>query len=513
MNQGKLRNISPSVWIIFSAAIVKFLIHLLTGTNYGYFSDELYTFDLSKHLDFGYVDLPPLMPLLVAGSRALFGESLIAVHLLPAAAGAFTLVFACLIAKEWGGRSFAVGLTALAFLAVPIWLMEDSISCYDSLDQLVLAGFLFLLTRFLGTGNKRLWVAIGLVAGIAFLTKATILFLGPGFLAGILVSKYRRHFLTAWPWLGLGIFLIVSAPYVLWNFVNNWPTLAYWTYYGTERVFPYSLSEYLVNIGTTMNYVLVPLFVLGLVRIFRPFGGRRYYFFGILFLVTWAVVFRLHARSAVLAVLFIPLIAAGSLWLEELLWGAGWRRIVKIASAAVVVAGGVLVAPSSIPVLPEELLPLYAKNFGFVYQDLKEFKMVRGDYPYWICMRIGWEEMVKAVADAYNALPLSDRAKVGILTETYGAAGAINLLGKKYGLSPAACGQLNYHRWGPGKGSWDVMILVTNRPEWAGLFFSEVKLVSTTTNKLPVFYNRFSVLVCRSPESPPEILWPAFASF
>ncbi len=134
-------------------AIAKFALHLYVAPGYGFFFDELYTNALSRHLAFGYVDLPPLVPALVALTRLLLGDSLLATHIVPALAGSATLVFACLIAKEFGGKPFAVALTALGFIAVPGWLMVDSIFCYDSIDQLILAAFLFTLVRFLRTGN------------------------------------------------------------------------------------------------------------------------------------------------------------------------------------------------------------------------------------------------------------------------------------------------------------------------------------------------------------------------
>ena len=189
--------LSSEYLVIFLAALVKFAIHLYTAPGYSFFIDEFYTAALSRHLAFGYVDLPPLVPVLMALSRALLGESLLAMHVFPALAGAFTLVFVCLITREFGGRTFAVALAALGFLGGTLWLGLNSIFAYDSFDQLVLAGFLFTLARFLKTGNRRLWIVLGLLAGLALNTKMTLLFMGPGFLAGLLISKYRRDLLTA----------------------------------------------------------------------------------------------------------------------------------------------------------------------------------------------------------------------------------------------------------------------------------------------------------------------------
>ncbi len=65
---------SPVHWIIILAAAAKFALHMIYAPGYGLFFDELYTIALSRHLVFGYVDLPPLVPALVALSRALLGN-------------------------------------------------------------------------------------------------------------------------------------------------------------------------------------------------------------------------------------------------------------------------------------------------------------------------------------------------------------------------------------------------------------------------------------------------------
>jgi 4-amino-4-deoxy-L-arabinose transferase-like glycosyltransferase len=134
MNRAYTLRLSSVTLVIILGAIVKFALHMFMAPGYGFFGDELYTIALSKHLAFGYVDLPPLVPALVALSRALLGESLFALHIVPALAGSVTLVFVCLIAKEFGGKTFAIALSALGFIVVPLWLSVDSIFCYDSID-------------------------------------------------------------------------------------------------------------------------------------------------------------------------------------------------------------------------------------------------------------------------------------------------------------------------------------------------------------------------------------------
>src|SRR6267142_7228479 len=107
---------------VFSLAAL--LVHLLTNGRYGYFRDELYYIACGRHLAFGYVDQPPLSILLLRLSQALLGDSLFAIRLLPAFAGAATVALSGIIAREMGGRGWAIApacaasLSALFYLAV-----------------------------------------------------------------------------------------------------------------------------------------------------------------------------------------------------------------------------------------------------------------------------------------------------------------------------------------------------------------------------------------------------------
>jgi 4-amino-4-deoxy-L-arabinose transferase-like glycosyltransferase len=382
--------LSPFVWLVTICAAAKFTIHMLTAANYGYFCDELYTIALSKHLAFGYVDLPPLVPALVALSRTIFGESLFAMHIFPALAGAATLVFVCLIIKEMGGKLFAIGLSALGYIMVPIWLIVDSFFCYDCIDQLILAIFLYFLVRLIRTGNTKLWLLLSFLAGIACMAKVTILLYGPGLLIALLISKNRKNLGTPWPWLGLGIFLIVISPYLIWEHFNHWPTLEYWANYSKAKASHYSILEYLINILLTMNPLLIPVLLIGLYRIFKRFNDINYNFFGIVFLVTFVLIFIMHQRVFMLVTLITPLIAAGSIFIEEKISGLSRKKWLQISIVTYLIAGAILVIPASIPILPIKLLPAYAKSFGFLYQPVKDFTSPKSEYPQEFSNRIGW---------------------------------------------------------------------------------------------------------------------------
>ena len=345
--------LSSVTLVIILGALAKFTLHILTGAKYGFFVDELYTIALSKHLAFGYVDLPPLVPLLTALSRILFGELLTAWHILPALAGAVTLVFVCLIAKEFGGKLFAVGLSALGFFIAPVWLiLHFDLSDYDTI--------------------KLSWLFTICVGQVHAQRKPQILDLVRGN-RGHRLPDENDHSVSGWvfwlhccsreipqgfaftlAWLGAALCLLIVSPYLIWQVDNDLLMLKYWIGYGTIRLQPVSIQKFTLDMLYSMNPALLPVYAIGLWRIFRRFGKTNYGFLGVMFLATLAQLFLLHAKTWMLAELFMPLIAAGAVGLEEMTDGRSWGKILKPSLVTAMLAGGVLMAPSSLPILTIE---------------------------------------------------------------------------------------------------------------------------------------------------------------
>src|SRR5438132_7336649 len=123
MPAASRKHFTESALIAFFSAVA-LLVHLLTNGRYGYFRDELYYIACARHLDFGYVDLPPLSALLLRIEMILFGSSLFALRIFPALASALTIALTGMLARELGGRRWAITLAgtgmlgSLFFLAV-----------------------------------------------------------------------------------------------------------------------------------------------------------------------------------------------------------------------------------------------------------------------------------------------------------------------------------------------------------------------------------------------------------
>lgn len=113
MNRAKAL-FSTGLGLVLVIAAAKLVLHFSTASRYGYFGDELYFLACGEHLDWGYVDQPPLVGLVAWLVRHTLGTSLLAIRTPSAFAGAALVVLVGLLAREMGGGRFAMGLAATA---------------------------------------------------------------------------------------------------------------------------------------------------------------------------------------------------------------------------------------------------------------------------------------------------------------------------------------------------------------------------------------------------------------
>src|SRR6201986_5582929 len=102
-------------------AAIYFAVHMITATRYGYFRDALYYLACSEHLDWGYVDQPPLIALVAWIARHTLGTSLRALLVWPALAGCGRILLTAAFAHELGAKRFGVALAAVLAAIPPVW--------------------------------------------------------------------------------------------------------------------------------------------------------------------------------------------------------------------------------------------------------------------------------------------------------------------------------------------------------------------------------------------------------
>ncbi|HEX7254047.1 MAG TPA: glycosyltransferase family 39 protein [Thermoanaerobaculia bacterium] len=441
--------ISPLAAASVAALVAgKLLLHLATANRYGYFRDELYFLDLGRHLDWGYVDCAPLIAV-YARAALLLGGWLPVLRSIAALAGAARVALTMLLAPELGAGRFGQTLAGLCVLSAPIYLGVDSILTMNGFESLYWMGCVFFLIRIVRTGDSRLWIGFGVLAGLGVENKHSTLLFGAAVALGLLLTPQRRELARPWIWIGAAIAAVLFLPNVLWQARHGFPTLE--DLENVKRMgknVVLSPGEFLGQQILLLHPLLFPLWFAGLVS-FLAGRNSRLRLLGWTYLALIAMMIALKAKNYYPTPIYPMLFASGAVategWLERR--SARGRIWPKAVLAVCVLIAGVLVAPAVLPILPPERLLAYQAWLGAAPPKTEVHH--RGPLEQRLGDQFGWPELVEDVARIYRSLPPDRRARTGIFASNYGEAGAIDLLGPSLGLPRAICAHQNYYLWGP----------------------------------------------------------------
>src|SRR5205809_5113112 len=126
-NRHPQKFLAGGMMIVVAIALAKLILHVYFNNRYGYFRDEFDYMSCGDHLAWGYVDQPPLIPFLIHICRALLGDSLRSIRFIPALASSLLIVQTAAIARELGGRRYALLLSAVCALIAPQYLSNGSL--------------------------------------------------------------------------------------------------------------------------------------------------------------------------------------------------------------------------------------------------------------------------------------------------------------------------------------------------------------------------------------------------
>ena len=147
-------------------SLLTLVLHLIAIEGFGYFRDEFYYISCSDHLSFGYVDQPPLSILILKLIRLTLGDSLVALRLLPVLSAALFVFLTGLMARELGGKKFAVALASAAAAAAVGNFFLFNIYSMNFLDLLFWQACFLIIIRLIKTNDPKYWLIFGLVAGL-----------------------------------------------------------------------------------------------------------------------------------------------------------------------------------------------------------------------------------------------------------------------------------------------------------------------------------------------------------
>ena len=414
------------------------LLLLAVAGRYGFHRDELYFITNAEYPAWGYVDHPPITPMLGWLSQGLFGDSLVGLRVLPAVVASGIVFASAGIATELGGGRGAATLTAWTTATTATILAFGHMLTTPTVDVLAWTVSIWVLCHIVRTGDQRWFVPLGAVVGVGLLNKFTVLFAVVAFGGALALLQHRRVLLGRWTIIGAAIALVIWSPNLWWQATNGWPV--------TE------LSAGIADEATENRLMTVPFQVLflgppvaagvaiGWWRQLRGSALRDSRFISVGFVVLLLLVMLTAGRPYYAAGALPALTAVAAVQLAD------WCRGHRVLVSSVIAFNGVVTAVLVLPVLPVAVLvdsPAPAVN-------AEPLEM------------IGWPQFVDRIAEEYTRLDDGDATAV-ILTGNYGEAGAIDRFGPKHGLPPAYSGHNSYADFRQPPGSAGPVLVVGYR--------------------------------------------------
>jgi len=482
------------------AAAVTALHACLVG-RYGFHRDELYFMAAGRHLAWGYVDQPPLTPLLARLSTSAFGDGPAGLRAVAVLLGAATVVLIGFAARELGARRAGQVLAAAGAAASALVLALGHMLSTASFDLFVWTVLGLLVLRLLRTGDRRWWLAVGAVSGIALLNKDLVLLLAAALLPAVACCGPDARAVLRGRWLPAGalLALLVAAPNLAWETAHGWPQLTVASGISDQD----GLANRLTFVPMQLVYlspVLIPVWLTGFRRLRDDERVRWARPLGYAYLVLCALVLVLGGKPYYALPPLLLVMAAGCEPVAERLWRPGpEHRRGRVRLVGLLLVAALVNSLITLPVLsPRWLGPVSA-----LYPESAE--------------QVGWPELTAAVAAGWAAVPPEQRGRAVVFATDYGEAGALVRYGARYGLPAPYSGHMSFHDWGPPPDSaTGPVVLVHPAP------YPEVERAFTGCRRVAEVDNGYGlaneeqhapVLLCAGTAAPWSQLWPRLRHF
>jgi 4-amino-4-deoxy-L-arabinose transferase-like glycosyltransferase len=282
----------------------------------------------------GYYDHPPMVAWWIWAGIRIAGDTALGVRLLPVAAS----LISTLLVFDLGQR-LPVGLPARrsGLAAALLYNATITVGAGALLAVPDVPASLFWLAALWAMARAErqplLWLGAGAAAGLACLSKYSALFLAPGVVLWLALTRDgRRALLTPWPWLAAAIAAALFAVNVAWNAQHHWLTFA--KQFGrveASRFAPRYLGEFLAAQFVLLNPLVAVLAGAGAARAWkqRALPEGRIAVMALLTSLPFAAYLILHSlHDRVQAHWPVPLYAAAALLAALAAQdGRGWKGV------------------------------------------------------------------------------------------------------------------------------------------------------------------------------------------
>ena len=483
-NDPVRRSVRSALGLAGLFAGITFLIHLATSLwgahlGYGFYRDEFYYLDCGRRLAWGFVDHPPLVALQARLAELLFGVSPTGVRIFSFMGGGTIVGLTGLLAWQLGADRRTQILAMTGVMAAPLFLGVTNFLSMNAIEPCLWMGALFFILRLTeesagpdAPGLLSSWLLFGLLAGLGIENKHSTVFFLIALLVGLILTPQRRILFTRQCAAAVALIVLLALPNLLWQVNHHFPTYQFLSKtHVANKSFRLSLPLFLYDQFKVLLYSTFPLWFGGLLWLAFSAQARRWRFVAITYVVFLTIMILLEGKPYYLGPIYPVLFAAGAVAFAQFV-----PRPRRINTYSVVLALTCLfiTGPITLTVLPPDKYNALTGIFSPASVQMVQFT---GPLPEVLSDRLGWPEMVQGFAARYEALPPDVRAETAIFCDNYGEAGAVDILGPKYGLPAAIGGHQNYFFWGwHGYSGDSVLTLGDSRDQFTGDYAEVIDL-------------------------------------
>ncbi|HAS43066.1 MAG TPA: hypothetical protein DCS93_21480 [Microscillaceae bacterium] len=502
-------------WVLMALICLKLFIHLWSANRYGFHRDELLYLTQGNHLAFGYMEVPPVTAWVGRFARLLGGDGLFTIRTLTALTGLAIVLLSLqivkkLIPKNGPERLFAQVLVVACILTSPALFRNHTLFQPVVFDQLFwLLTYYFLLCYVLNP-KPRYLLLIGAMAGLGMMAKYNMLFCGGGIIIAMLFTPHRALILNKWAWVALGLAVLLLLPNLIWQYQHDFPVLDHFKGLYKKQLKGGNAISFLWSQIKMHQYITVPIWLAGLVYFLKD---SRLRWLGMVYLATLILFLIAQGQAYYFNGIYPLMFAGGAAMVAQYLEKVTFRRVFKPGIIVTLLFFGMALMPYGTPFLPIEKFVNYTQQI-----DIKPIKRLpngrvqnlTGDY----ADMFGWQEQVKVVADVYQRLTPTEKKQCIIWGENYGEAGALNYLGKSYGLPPAISVHGSFYLWGSGNSRATMAITVGLSKKDMEDLFEEVTLVQMFQHPYAIDEeHNIPILICRKLKAPLHKKWKGWRKY
>lgn len=436
--------------LIILFAVTKVLIHFFTVHNFELHRDAYLYYAQSEHLSWGYVAVPPSIAFVGKIATFIFGNTTFGLRFFPAIIGGVNLIIIGLAVKELKGKTIAIILACLAYLLSPAYLHTNALFqpvCFDHFYWLLSCYLILLLVN---RNDAKIWLWIGVVFGLAFLNKYSILFLIAAFSVALAVSRYRKLYTSKYFFIGLGIGLIIILPNLIWQYQNNWPVLMHMAELRETQLVHVQQSAYIID-QFMMNMQAVALWVVAVIVILLNKKESQFRIFGIIFLIVVILIMMGSGKSYYTLGIYPILFVFGAYLTEKYIK----KYAIHIAGFLVSFMLVSLYISFSFDGIPFITFEKAIKEDAYRWEDGKYYDISQD-----MADMTGWKAIGTEVKNVYVELGEENRDNCDIFCYHYGQAGAVMFYGKDINIPQPISYNGSFVFWAPDSLTKDYLIWV-----------------------------------------------------